>query len=570
MAAKRRRSPPPLPPPAPASSSLMRCLLEAKAAAAELEARRRAEAQTRAAARAIPVAPPVPAAHTRRHDAPPLPPRPPQSGAPTAQQLGDRRAKDIEAAITRFLSWGAGWRLPSHRRKQDGAGSRDVWQVFSRQEAAFAWADEEEARRRGHELRFFSVETGENGRRAFIVATYHSFWEKYRGIDPYKRHHYELIRQGWPCHIYFDLEFPRGPNPDLDADRMVDALLTGVEAVLKRRYELPRDWAIQPEWVLELDSTSGTKFSRHLVLQLHSGTAPIAFRNNTHVGVIVREVVELAASDEELAALMMVRKDAESTAMTPFVDLAVYTRNRVFRMAHSSKCGKHVRLMPTPRFANIGKRLRQREIYRRSLVCDVPPDAAVLDAVEADTAAPGASQARQRVAGACTAAAAREASSAAAEGSAGGAGPQQPPSPFPRVDRFIESVCSQGGIQGVVRSWMMLDDANLLVLNIRNNRWCANIGRAHKSNGVFYVVDFQSGCWFQKCYDPECRHFRSGAMPLPAALVPQQASGGDLAVAADAESEEMENDVMIAALEDYELDTACLKAVEELEAAGVI
>jgi len=34
-------------------------------------------------------------------------------------------------------------------------------------------------------------------------------------------------------------------------------------------------------------------------------------------------------------------------------------------------------------------------------------------------------------------------------------------------------------------------EAGLLLLNMRSNRWCGNIGRAHKSNGIFYVVDIQ-------------------------------------------------------------------------------
>lgn len=50
----------------------------------------------------------------------------------------------------------------------------------------------------------------------------------------------------------------------------------------------------------------------------------------------------------------------------------------------------------------------------------------------------------------------------------------------------------QGGVQGHVRSWVDWPEAGLLLLNMRGNRWCGNIGRAHKSNGIFYVVDLQA------------------------------------------------------------------------------
>lgn len=46
---------------------------------------------------------------------------------------------------------------------------------------------------------------------------------------------------------------------------------------------------------------------------------------------------------------------------------------------------------------------------------------------------------------------------------------------------------SQGGTRGHVRSWVHLADAGVLMLNMRGNRWCGNIGAEHKSNGVFYV-----------------------------------------------------------------------------------
>lgn len=43
--------------------------------------------------------------------------------------------------------------------------------------------------------------------------------------------------------------------------------------------------------------------------------------------------------------------------------------------------------------------------------------------------------------------------------------------------------------------------------------------RPHKSNGIYYVVDLRGGSWCQKCYDPECRHYRSPLAPLPPHLL---------------------------------------------------
>lgn len=44
---------------------------------------------------------------------------------------------------------------------------------------------------------------------------------------------------------------------------------------------------------------------------------------------------------------------------------------------------------------------------------------------------------------------------------------------------------------------------------------CANIGRNHRNNHVFYVLDFANGVYCQKCHDLDCWGFRSPWSPLP-------------------------------------------------------
>lgn len=45
-------------------------------------------------------------------------------------------------------------------------------------------------------------------------------------------------------------------------------------------------------------------------------------------------------------------------------------------------------------------------------------------------------------------------------------------------------------------------------------RWAAHAA-------VFFLVDLGGGVYAQKCYDPDCRHFRSAWLPLPAAVASQ-------------------------------------------------
>lgn len=51
-------------------------------------------------------------------------------------------------------------------------------------------------------FRVLSVETGSKGARQFIATTYQEFWPRYRRLEA-GRHYYEIVREGWPCHLYF-------------------------------------------------------------------------------------------------------------------------------------------------------------------------------------------------------------------------------------------------------------------------------------------------------------------------------------------------------------------------------
>eukprot|EP00889_Picochlorum_renovo_P008392 jgi/Picre1/35422/NNA_002884.t1 len=91
--------------------------------------------------------------------------------------------------------------------------------------------------------------------------------------------------------------------------------------------------------VYELDSSSEAKFSRHLIVRIENH----AFYNNIAVGDFVAQV--LAESGTSLFVKDKNKKD------TYFVDTAVYTKNRHFRLVYSCKGGRKASLMPTHRFA---------------------------------------------------------------------------------------------------------------------------------------------------------------------------------------------------------------------------
>ena len=79
--------------------------------------------------------------------------------------------------------------------------------------------------------------------------------------------------------------------------------------------------------VLELGSSSTTKFSRHLVVHLPNDAI---FRNTSHAGSFVSDL--LASHDT-----MFWVKSSRDDQTVRFVDESVYSRNRAFRMFLCSK-----------------------------------------------------------------------------------------------------------------------------------------------------------------------------------------------------------------------------------------
>lgn len=191
------------------------------------------------------------------------------------------------------------------------------------------------------------------------------FWTQYTATTPAARHVYELVRTDTPVHLYFDLEYRRGVvelpdgtstclNAGVVGDDLVAVLLAGVTRAMVDVYGI----AIDRRDVVQLESSTPTKFSRHLLLRCPDGAM---WRDAAAAGAFVRHVVAtLVASDSTaLAVAAAPSSAAPAPALDPapapapapaatqcIVDLGVYTRNRAMRMYLSTKWGKSTPLLP--------------------------------------------------------------------------------------------------------------------------------------------------------------------------------------------------------------------------------
>lgn len=53
-----------------------------------------------------------------------------------------------------------------------------------------------------------------------------------------------------------------------------------------------------------------------------------------------------------------------------------------------------------------------------------------------------------------------------------------------------------------------------LTFQVRGTRYCQRVGREHKSNNVYLVVDLDKRTFVQKCFDPDCAAYRSPPFPV--------------------------------------------------------
>ncbi|XP_037850094.2 DNA-directed primase/polymerase protein isoform X1 [Chlorocebus sabaeus] len=156
-----------------------------------------------------------------------------------------------------------------------------IWRLFHRQAQAFNFVKSCK-----EDVHVFALEykVGD-GQRIYLVTTYAEFWFYYKSRKNLL-HCYEVIPENAVCKLYFDLEFNKPANPGADGKKMVALLIEYVCKVLRELYGVN----CSAEDVLNLDSSTDEKFSRHLIFQLHD----VAFKDNIHVGNFLRKILQPA------------------------------------------------------------------------------------------------------------------------------------------------------------------------------------------------------------------------------------------------------------------------------------
>jgi hypothetical protein len=327
-------------------------------------------------------------------------------------------------------------------------------------------------------------------------------------------------------------------NPDVDGKAVV---AKWIQLVAWKFYELFH-LMIGPECFIELDSSTSEKFSKHVtaILKTAQDEPEMLFFNNSHVGRFVLGILTnisietyVDGNTQRLPTtpfeeLWVLTKDGRKTCI---VDCSVYTKNRSFRIYQSSKFGKSatLKISSDPAFELMNQTLikpctgcleTRQSHYKRVLrltyvvpyrsspkACDtnqlsrngvIAVDGAKYIVVEG--ASPHGSSSVEKPA--CV----TRIQSRGCE-----------PSPFADIDVVVRGLACKGGVQGEIRAWSWLQ--NWMVYQIDKNKWCDNVGRPHKSNGIMFNVDLVNGIAYQTCWDHDCKGYRSTGTALSSHVV---------------------------------------------------
>ena len=398
------------------------------------------------------------------------------------------------------------------------------------------------------------------GKRNYLATNYIHFFKRYKSMKNIDKCWYEVIREGFPCKLYFDIEYKIKYNKNINGDELIKIFKNYLIEFILNELNIK----ICKKDIIDLTSTTNIKFSRHLIILFPNAV----FKNNQQCGIFVRKLcdeirktakmglhhfnkdTQLNHKGKQLQKLFIYDMDQENCTdynRILFIDESVYSRNRCFRLIYSSKL-KYIH-QQKPSF--IGYTANQERKIISHTSCKATFKQKFIDfmdtlicAVDVDETTkiikfPGQSYSYSL-------------SSSWSHSQNGQimTNKNNNHSPFPGLDEWMKDIVSNWSrdtvpwIHGMnknpkdinkddilydakkgdgrITKWKILKDnnkASLIIYCVERNRYCMNIARCHKSNGIYFVVKIDEKIVEQKCFDPECRNFVSPPIDIPPYLL---------------------------------------------------
>jgi len=339
------------------------------------------------------------------------------------------------------------------------------------------------------QLGLFAEETSREGQRRYHVNTFAGFAAKLGRQGP-GGHFNEVILENRPCWLYFDLDFSKVANPQLDKVAVLEQFRT-----LLRNFCFDKSMPFNESLAIYLDSSTDMKFSWHVIVKA------FAFKNNAQAGQFVAKLLDYARQDHKFH-LLFVRGDVDDAdATVPVVDTAVYSRNRCFRVISQTKFGKAAALKLQDGGSIVHSETPTGVDVLLTLASLVPTGTPMFEHTIISA------HLRHRPGGVCSS------------------------SVSPGGKRFLDWLIDdwdnlrsrREGVQQHPPTKMHIGiscEDGCFFVRSDNNKFCCQKGRSHKSNGIFFKVNPEKCTICQGCYDSQdCRHCMSKPWTVPSDLL---------------------------------------------------
>ncbi|XP_065556795.1 DNA-directed primase/polymerase protein-like [Artemia franciscana] len=407
---------------------------------------------------------------------------------------GQKRSSEFEDKVEKISKKCAVYEqnpLPSTIPKHILSCISDVWKVFPKQDECLSFISHSKL-----DLKAFSCEyklADAHGKRNFLAAHPHLLWIRLNERPLKERCFYEIITSGSECKLYFDIEFDKRLNPELDGADTVRIFMKCVEYYIRVHFEKE----VKIHDVLILDATTEKKFSCHLVYDT------VIFNSNIHAGYfvlnIVEEITQKRVPSEVISAKDLSKLIVKSVSgNSVFVDTSVYSQNRNFRMLYCNKFGKnnHFEIGSDNEFTPDslkypGKTLNESYFYA-SLITNIKgkPNILTYAKVNVPSSAVSKFHSNKPKFSGCS------------------------KSVYAEIDDFISSIVQPG----YIRKWSLLETSIIYEIG-GNYRYCERIRRHHKSNHIKFIVNLKAMNYHQECFDYECKGFKSSSVEMPADII---------------------------------------------------
>ena len=293
------------------------------------------------------------------------------------------------------------------------------------------------------------------GRRYFVVCTEKEYWDNF--LSQGDIYGYEVIQYTRPCHLHIDLDINYEKYPD--KSYRVERVWLQLEEYLDTCLAHLLDMDINKSVVKKLQfSSSYKKGSMHIVYNVDN----FIFESNLHVGKFMRDVRRYVVDHGDIAIFD-----------NGFVDMAIYTPNRMFRMLGCTKWGKDRILTNHKPFTF--------ENWRTNKVQPVESRANVIDVGELDVK----------------------------DSTSCGTSNWNPLFLKPALDYIAKE---HSPINRVFAFPMDLRFACNM-----DTRYCPFLKRNHTSNGPFVCINMREGTFRVKCHSKRCEALATDKEFIPAA-----------------------------------------------------